>query len=199
MKRSSKPVVRFKIYPKTHYIGGQQQQQQQQPAPVIATASSRSQPHRDNTQQFKHASDSRYGRRGEKSSSGVESESSEETYESSSRCADSDDDEENDDDDDDNDEDSYSSDDEEDEDSMHELAVAKALAAFRKCDEFLQRHRIRPEFFCRYRERLALQAWLLQRATAKASRNFSVKTDGMFSSANILVHRPYYIEASFQP
>lgn len=123
---------------------------------------------------YRVQTDSRYGgRRAEKSSSGVESETSEETYESSSRC---DDDDEEDDDEDEEEEDSYSSDDEdddEDEESMHELAVAKALAAFRKCDEFLQRHRIRPEFFCRYRERLALQAWLLQRATAKASRNFS--------------------------
>jgi hypothetical protein len=68
----------------------------------------------------------------------------------------------------------------EDESNVDEAEVAKALAAFRKCDEFLQRHRIRPEFFCRYRERLALQAWLLQRVTAKASRSVSGKCGSAF-------------------
>lgn len=47
---------------------------------------------------------------------------------------------------------------------IDEVEAAKALAAFRKCDEFLKRHGIRPEFFCRHRERLALQTWLLQRS-----------------------------------
>ncbi|KAG7205425.1 hypothetical protein KM043_007418 [Ampulex compressa] len=47
---------------------------------------------------------------------------------------------------------------------LDELDAARALAALRKCDEFLKRHGIRPEFFCRHRERLALQAWLLQRS-----------------------------------
>lgn len=47
---------------------------------------------------------------------------------------------------------------------IDEVEAAKALAAFRKCDEFLKRHGIRPEFFCRHRERLALQTWLSQRS-----------------------------------
>lgn len=50
---------------------------------------------------------------------------------------------------------------------IDEVEAAKALAAFRKCDEFLKRHGIRPEFFCRHREKLALQTWLLQRSTSK--------------------------------
>lgn len=41
---------------------------------------------------------------------------------------------------------------------------ARALADLKRCDDFLKRHGIRPEFFCRHRERLALQAWLLQRS-----------------------------------
>lgn len=44
-----------------------------------------------------------------------------------------------------------------------EIQAAKALAALRRCDEFLKKHGIRPEFFCRHRERLALQAWLLKK------------------------------------
>lgn len=47
---------------------------------------------------------------------------------------------------------------------VDEIEAAKALAALRRCDEFLKRHGIRPEFFCRHRERLALQAWLLERS-----------------------------------
>lgn len=47
---------------------------------------------------------------------------------------------------------------------VDEIEAAKALAALRRCDEFLKRHGIRPEFFCRHRERLALQAWLLKRS-----------------------------------
>ncbi|XP_039312629.1 unconventional myosin-IXa isoform X1 [Solenopsis invicta] len=47
---------------------------------------------------------------------------------------------------------------------LDEIEAAKALAALRRCDEFLKRHGIRPEFFCRHRERLALQAWLLERS-----------------------------------
>lgn len=47
---------------------------------------------------------------------------------------------------------------------VDEIEAAKALAAFRRCDEFLKRHGIRPEFFCRHRERLALQAWLLKKS-----------------------------------
>lgn len=47
---------------------------------------------------------------------------------------------------------------------VDEIEAAKALTALRRCDEFLKRHGIRPEFFCRHRERLALQAWLLERS-----------------------------------
>lgn len=47
---------------------------------------------------------------------------------------------------------------------VDEIEAAKALAALRRCDEFLKRHGIRPEFFCRHRERLALQAWLLKKS-----------------------------------
>ena len=50
---------------------------------------------------------------------------------------------------------------------VDEVEAAKALAAFRKCDEFLKRHGIRPEFFCRHRDKLALQTWLLQRSASK--------------------------------
>lgn len=56
-----------------------------------------------------------------------------------------------------------------------ETEVVRTLAAFRKCDEFLQRHKIRPEYFCRYKERLALQAWLLQRLSHKVSKRFPGK------------------------
>ncbi|XP_011499278.1 PREDICTED: uncharacterized protein LOC105363308 [Ceratosolen solmsi marchali] len=140
MKRNTKPVVRFKIYPKTHYIG----RCTELPAPIITSTGRYNDRHRKHTA---FAENDRYKRRS--TTSGVKqrcyrgrasrtesgTSGSEETYESAP------------------------------------AEVAKALAAFRKCDEFLQRHRIRPEFFCRYRERLALQAWLLQRVTAKASRN----------------------------
>ncbi|RLU20813.1 hypothetical protein DMN91_007427 [Ooceraea biroi] len=51
---------------------------------------------------------------------------------------------------------------------VDEIEAAKALAALRRCDEFLKRHGIRPEFFCRHRERLALQAWLLKRSKFSA-------------------------------
>ena len=108
-----------------------------------------------------------------------EASGSEETYESDSRCNDYYEDDEEDEDDDEDEDDEHSTTTSgsrtstDDDDDVDEAEVAKALAAFRKCDEFLHRYRIRPEFFCRYRERLALQAWLLQRVTAKASRNIS--------------------------
>lgn len=57
---------------------------------------------------------------------------------------------------------------------IDEVEAAKALAAFRKCDEFLKRHGIRPEFFCRHRERLALQTWLLQRSKLSSGEYFLV-------------------------
>ncbi|XP_016770058.2 unconventional myosin-IXb isoform X2 [Apis mellifera] len=56
---------------------------------------------------------------------------------------------------------------------IDEVEAAKALAAFRKCDEFLKRHGIRPEFFCRHRERLALQTWLLQRSKLSSDASSS--------------------------
>lgn len=117
----------------------------------------------------------------------VESES-EDTYdeeESDSRCEDEEyyEDDEPDDYEDDEDEDDYSydarssttsgsyqDDEDDDEEDMDEVAVEKALTAFRKCDEFLQRHKIKPELFCRYKERLELQAWLFRRIAAKASK-----------------------------
>ncbi|KAF7388669.1 unconventional myosin-Va isoform X1 [Vespula maculifrons] len=49
-------------------------------------------------------------------------------------------------------------------DNIDEFEAAKALAVLQKCDDFLKRHGIRPEFFCRHRERLALQSWLLQKS-----------------------------------
>ncbi|KAJ8688234.1 hypothetical protein QAD02_024029 [Eretmocerus hayati] len=58
--------------------------------------------------------------------------------------------------------------------NVDEAEVAKVLAAFRKCDEFLQRHHIRPEYYCRYEDRLALHAWLLRRVSDKASRFVTV-------------------------
>ncbi|XP_076282010.1 unconventional myosin-IXb-like dachs isoform X2 [Lasioglossum baleicum] len=56
---------------------------------------------------------------------------------------------------------------------IDEVEAAKALAAFRKCDEFLKRHGIRPEFFCRHRERIALQTWLLQRSKLSSDASSS--------------------------
>ncbi|XP_034940229.1 unconventional myosin-IXb isoform X2 [Chelonus insularis] len=50
-------------------------------------------------------------------------------------------------------------------DDMDEVEVAKALAVLQKCDDFLERYNIKPEFFCRHRERLALQTWLLQKSS----------------------------------
>ncbi|XP_012278608.1 unconventional myosin-IXb [Orussus abietinus] len=66
-----------------------------------------------------------------------------------------------------------------DEGAVDEVAAAKALAAFRKCDEFLARHGIRPEFFCRHRERLALQTWLLQRSSSKYSSDASSSNEAV--------------------
>ncbi|KZC06110.1 hypothetical protein WN55_07572 [Dufourea novaeangliae] len=60
---------------------------------------------------------------------------------------------------------------------IDEVEAAKALAAFRKCDEFLKRHGIRPEFFCRHRERLALQTWLLQRSKLSSELDETEKTE----------------------
>ena len=57
---------------------------------------------------------------------------------------------------------------------IDEVEAAKALAAFRKCDEFLKRHGIRPEFFCRHRERLALQTWLLQRSKLSSGESLCI-------------------------
>lgn len=59
---------------------------------------------------------------------------------------------------------------------IDEVEAAKALAAFRKCDDFLKRHGIRPEFFCRHRERLALQTWLLQRSKQSSGESFRYLT-----------------------
>ncbi|XP_076246959.1 unconventional myosin-IXb-like dachs [Calliopsis andreniformis] len=56
---------------------------------------------------------------------------------------------------------------------IDEVEAGKALAAFRKCDEFLMRYGIRPEFFCRHRERLALQTWLLQRSKLSSDASSS--------------------------
>ncbi|XP_015587851.1 unconventional myosin-IXb isoform X2 [Cephus cinctus] len=61
-----------------------------------------------------------------------------------------------------------------------EAEAARALTTFRKCDDFLKRHGIRPEFFCRHRERLALQTWLLQRLSSRDT--------GHASSSNEAVH-----------
>ncbi|XP_033331709.1 unconventional myosin-IXb-like dachs isoform X1 [Megalopta genalis] len=58
-------------------------------------------------------------------------------------------------------------------DDIDEVEAAKALAAFKKCDEFLKRHGIRPEFFCRHRERIALQTWLLQRSKLSSDASSS--------------------------
>ncbi|XP_078038884.1 unconventional myosin-IXb-like dachs [Augochlora pura] len=58
-------------------------------------------------------------------------------------------------------------------DEIDEVEAAKALAAFKKCDEFLKRHGIRPEFFCRHRERIALQTWLLQRSKLSSDASSS--------------------------
>ncbi|XP_057331572.1 unconventional myosin-IXb isoform X3 [Microplitis mediator] len=56
---------------------------------------------------------------------------------------------------------------------MDEVEAAKALAVLQKCDEFLQRYNIRPEFFCRHRERLALQTWLRQRSKLNSDASSS--------------------------
>lgn len=58
---------------------------------------------------------------------------------------------------------------------MDEVEAAKALAVLQKCDEFLQRYNIRPEFFCRHRERLALQTWLRQRSKLNSGEFFFKK------------------------
>ncbi|XP_051174657.1 unconventional myosin-IXb isoform X1 [Leptopilina boulardi] len=62
---------------------------------------------------------------------------------------------------------------------IDEVEAAKALAAFRKCDEFLKRHGIKPEFFCRHREKLALQTWLLQRSTSKFNSDASSSNEAV--------------------
>ncbi|KAI4483428.1 hypothetical protein M0802_013401 [Mischocyttarus mexicanus] len=49
-------------------------------------------------------------------------------------------------------------------DDIDEYEAAKALAVLQKCDDFLKKYGIRPEFFCKHRERLALQSWLLQKS-----------------------------------
>nr|XP_012154356.1 PREDICTED: unconventional myosin-IXb isoform X4 [Megachile rotundata] len=74
---------------------------------------------------------------------------------------------------------------------IDEVEAAKALAAFRKCDEFLKRHGIRPEFFCRHRERLALQTWLLQRSKLSSDldspkRHNGIPDDGIVSCVTAL-------------
>uniref|UniRef100_A0ABD2XLK8 Uncharacterized protein n=1 Tax=Trichogramma kaykai TaxID=54128 RepID=A0ABD2XLK8_9HYME len=87
-------------------------------------------------------------------------------------------DEDDDEDDDDDEEESYTSSEssvtEYEEEEEEEVRVARTIAAFRKCDEFLQRHSISPDIFCRYKERLALQTWLLRRLTIKASKSAAV-------------------------
>lgn len=55
-------------------------------------------------------------------------------------------------------------------DDIDEFEAAKALAVLQKCDDFLKRHGIRPEFFCRHRERLALQSWLLQKSKLSSGK-----------------------------
>lgn len=55
---------------------------------------------------------------------------------------------------------------------LDQVEAKKALAVLQKCDEFLQRYNIRPEFFCRHRERLALQAWLRQRSKISFGESF---------------------------
>ncbi|CAB0033148.1 unnamed protein product [Trichogramma brassicae] len=88
---------------------------------------------------------------------------------------DDDDYDEDDEDDDDDEEESYTSSEssatEYEEEEEEEVRVARTIAAFRKCDEFLQKHSISPDIFCRYKERLALQTWLLRRLTIKASKS----------------------------
>ncbi|KAI4484047.1 hypothetical protein M0804_007503 [Polistes exclamans] len=49
-------------------------------------------------------------------------------------------------------------------DDINEYEAAKALAVLQKCDDFLKRNGIKPEFFCKHREKLALQSWLLQKS-----------------------------------
>ncbi|XP_044580374.1 unconventional myosin-IXb isoform X2 [Cotesia glomerata] len=56
---------------------------------------------------------------------------------------------------------------------LDQVEAKKALAVLQKCDEFLQRYNIRPEFFCRHRERLALQAWLRQRSKISSDASSS--------------------------
>lgn len=56
---------------------------------------------------------------------------------------------------------------------IDEVAAAMALATIQKCDDFLKRHNIKPEFFCKHRERLALQTWLLQRSSKYNSGEFN--------------------------
>ncbi|XP_046478520.1 unconventional myosin-Va isoform X1 [Neodiprion pinetum] len=68
------------------------------------------------------------------------------------------------------------------EDNDDVVDAARALADLKRCDDFLKRHNIRPEFFCRHRERLALQSWLLQRSTASSKHTSDA------SSSNEAVH-----------
>lgn len=53
-------------------------------------------------------------------------------------------------------------------DEIDDVQVEKTLAAFRKYDEFLKRYGIRPEFFCKHREKLALETWLIQKSSRRA-------------------------------
>lgn len=55
---------------------------------------------------------------------------------------------------------------------IDEVEAAKALAVLQKCDDFLRVYNIRPEFFCRHRERVELQKWLLQRSPKFSSGEF---------------------------
>ena len=205
MKRNNKPVVRFQINPKTNYIGSRRtgavstllnrsHQNKQQTVNNIAqynenhskfNAKKVKNPHIFNYHKIKN--DDSDIELNNQDSYGIETLRAK-CYDKLRRYnnyQEGDDDEEiyneQEEDEDDDYDSSYdsrsssgsSSDD--DEINMNEAQVAKALAAFRKCDEFLQRHNIRPDVFKRYRERLALQAWLLQRVAAKAARKIASK------------------------
>lgn len=63
------------------------------------------------------------------------------------------------------------------------VAAGHLLAVLRAYDDFLARHRIRPEFFCRYREKEALQKRLGQVIEAASRSHFDANSAGNSSSS----------------
>lgn len=71
-------------------------------------------------------------------------------------------------------------------DQTYEEASRELLTVLRLCDDFLSTYRIRPEFFCRYRERLAALHCqeLMSAAPRPATTSASVSTPSASQSGN---------------